>query len=251
LLETANIQLSSVATDVFGVSRRLMLRALIEGKATPQAMAELAKRRLRNKIPELELALKGRVEETHRFLLKLQLERLESVEKGLETLEQRIQEKLKPYAAQLALLKEIPGVDWTRAAVYDNFVYAVKASTGAGLWAADVGDLVRSSPTVANGVVYVGSDTACLVALKASTGGYLWQYCTGSNVTSSAAVANGVVYVGSWESKVHALNASTGALLWSYTTGGSCADESRSRAFRSGASAPLLKSPSYFSFPPG
>jgi transposase len=116
-LETANIKLSSVATDVFGVSGRLMLRALIEGKATPQEMAELAKRRLRNKIPELELALEGRVEEHHRFLLKLQLERLESVEKDLETLEQRIQEKLKPYAAQLALLKEIPGVDWTLAAV--------------------------------------------------------------------------------------------------------------------------------------
>jgi len=99
LLETANIKLSSVATDVFGVSGRLMLRALIEGKATPQEMAELAKRRLRHKIPELELALEGRVEEHHHFLLKLQLERLESVEKDLETLEQRIQEKLKPYAA--------------------------------------------------------------------------------------------------------------------------------------------------------
>src|SRR5467141_367484 len=53
LLETASIKLSSVATDVFGVSGRLMLRALIEGKATPQEMAELAKRKLRNKIPEL------------------------------------------------------------------------------------------------------------------------------------------------------------------------------------------------------
>ena len=117
LLETANIKLSSVATDVFGVSGRLMLRALIEGKATPQEMAELAKRRLRNKIPELELALEGRVEEHHRFLLKLQLERLESVEKDLETLEQRIHKKLEPYATQLALLDEIPGVDWTLAAV--------------------------------------------------------------------------------------------------------------------------------------
>src|ERR1700751_2797195 len=53
LLESANIKLSSVATDVFGVSGRLMLKALVEGKATPQEMAELAKRRLRNKIPEL------------------------------------------------------------------------------------------------------------------------------------------------------------------------------------------------------
>jgi transposase len=117
LLETANIKLASVASDVFGVSGLLMLHALIEGKATAQEMAGLAKRRLRNKIPELELALEGRVEEHHRFLLKLQLDRLESVEKDLAVLEQRMHEKLEPYAAQLALLDEIPGVDWTLAAV--------------------------------------------------------------------------------------------------------------------------------------
>jgi transposase len=117
LLESANIKLASVASDVFGVSGRLMLRALIEGKASPQEMAELAKKQLRKKIPELELALEGRVEEHHRFLLKLQLDRLESVEKDLEVLEQRMQQKLEPYTAQLALLDEIPGVDWTLAAV--------------------------------------------------------------------------------------------------------------------------------------
>lgn len=54
LLETANIKLSSVASDVFGVSGRLILKALAKGEATPQAMAELAKRRLRSKIPQLE-----------------------------------------------------------------------------------------------------------------------------------------------------------------------------------------------------
>jgi transposase len=117
LLESANIKLASVASDVFGVSGRLMLRALIEGKASPQEMAGLAKKQLRKKIPELELALEGRVEEHHRFLLKLQLDRLESVEKDLEVLQQRMQQKLEPYTAQLALLDEIPGVDWTLAAV--------------------------------------------------------------------------------------------------------------------------------------
>ena len=117
LLETANIKLASVASDVFGVSGLLMLHALVEGKATPHEMAELAKRRLRNKIPELELALEGRVEEHHRLLLKLQLDRLESVDKDLAVLEQRMQEKLESYAAQLASLDEIPGVDWTLAAV--------------------------------------------------------------------------------------------------------------------------------------
>src|SRR5580692_9409921 len=108
LLETANIKLSSVATDVFGVSGRLMLRALIEGKATPQEMAELAKGKLRSKIPELEPALEGKVEEHHRFLLRLQLDRLERAEGDLAVLEKHIQEKLEPYAAQLALLDETP-----------------------------------------------------------------------------------------------------------------------------------------------
>jgi transposase len=117
VLETANIKLASVATDVFGTSGRLMLRALIEGKATPQEMADLAKKKLRSKIPQLELALEGKLEEHHRFLLKLQLDRLESVESDLAALEQRIQEKLQPYAAQLALLQQIPGVERTLAAV--------------------------------------------------------------------------------------------------------------------------------------
>jgi len=116
LLETANIKLASVASDVFGVSGLLMLEALVEGKATAQEMAELAKRKLRKKIPELELALEGKVEEHHRFLLSLQLRRLQAVEEDLAILEQRIQEKLKPYAAQITLLDEIPGVDWTLAA---------------------------------------------------------------------------------------------------------------------------------------
>ena len=116
LLETANIKLASVATDVFGVSGLLMLHALVEGKATAQEMAELAKKQLRKKIPELELALEGKVEEHHRFLLRVQLRRLRTVEEDLGILEQRIQEKLKPYAAQFTLLQEIPGIDETLAA---------------------------------------------------------------------------------------------------------------------------------------
>jgi len=116
LLETANIKLASVATDVFGVSGLLMLHALVEGKATAQEMAELAKKQLRKKIPELQLALEGKVEEHHRFLLRVQLRRLQAVEEDLGILEHRIQEKLKPYAAQFTLLQEIPGIAETLAA---------------------------------------------------------------------------------------------------------------------------------------
>jgi transposase len=117
VLEGANIKLSSVASDVFGVSGRLMLRALIAGKASPREMAELAKGQLRKKTAQLELALEGKLEEHHRFLLELQLQRLEAAEKDLATLEERIQQKLEPYAAQLTLLDEIPGVDKAVAAV--------------------------------------------------------------------------------------------------------------------------------------
>jgi transposase len=116
VLETANIKLASVVSDVFGASGRLMLLALAEGIDTVQQMAQLAKKQLRKKIPELQLALEGKVEEHHRFLLGVQLHRLSEVEKDLAFVEQRIQEKLKPYAAELTLLDEIPGVDATLAA---------------------------------------------------------------------------------------------------------------------------------------
>ena len=78
LLETANIKLASVASDVFGVSGRAMLKALIAGTASPEAMADLAKGQLRRKRADLVLALEGRMEEHHRFLLATQLRRLEA-----------------------------------------------------------------------------------------------------------------------------------------------------------------------------
>ena len=101
----------------------------------------------------------------------------------------------------------------------DHNVYALNASTGAKLWSYTTGDVVDSSPAVANGVVYVGSYDGNVYALNASTGAKLWSYTTGASVYSSPAVANGVVYVGSDDGNVYALNASTGAKLWSYTTG--------------------------------
>src|SRR4030095_2053424 len=92
--ETANIKLASVLSDVFGVSGRAMLKALIEGTASAQAMADLAKGQLRRKRADLVLALEGRVEEHHRFLLGLQLRRLEAAEEEIAALDARIDEKL-------------------------------------------------------------------------------------------------------------------------------------------------------------
>ena len=117
LLETANIKLASVASDVFGVSGRAMLRALIEGEASAEAMADLAKGQLRRKRADLILALDGRIEEHHRFLLAMQLRRLEAIEADIATLDLRIGERLEPYCTQHALLMQIPGVDWLVAAV--------------------------------------------------------------------------------------------------------------------------------------
>lgn len=117
LLETAGIKLGSVATDVFGVSGRAILRQLIDGTASPEEMAELARGRLRSKRAELVLALRGRVEPYHRFLLTMQLNHVEGMERELEQLDQYIAGKLVPYDNEMALLKQIPGVDWVVAAV--------------------------------------------------------------------------------------------------------------------------------------
>jgi transposase len=116
LLESANIKLSSVASDPFGVSGRLMLDALKRGQATPEEMAELAQKRLRAKLPQLKLALDGRMEEHHRQLLSLQLDRLDRFESDLRQLDAKLEVKLKPYARQLELLDGLPGIDWVVAA---------------------------------------------------------------------------------------------------------------------------------------
>jgi transposase len=93
-----------------------MLRALIAGEASPEAMADLARGQLRRKRADLILALDGRLDEHHRFLLAVQLRRLEATEADIAGLDQRIGERLEPYSAPHALLMHIPGVDWVVAA---------------------------------------------------------------------------------------------------------------------------------------
>jgi len=117
LLETANIKLSSVASNVFGVSGMAMLHALVEGNVDPLAMANLARGLLRKKTNALALSLDGRVEDEHRFLLRIQLRRLKNVDADLAEMDARIGDKLAPYRTQHTLLKEIPGVSDIVAAV--------------------------------------------------------------------------------------------------------------------------------------
>ena len=111
-LEDANIKLGSVASDVLGVSGREMIRALIEGGKTPQEMADLARQRLRLKIPQLKEALTGRVSEHHRFMLKLLLDEVEHYERQVGLLEERIEAVMSPLEkAAVETLVEIPGID--------------------------------------------------------------------------------------------------------------------------------------------
>ena len=101
----------------------------------------------------------------------------------------------------------------------NDFVYAINANTGALIWTFTTGGTVFSSPAVINGNVYVGSGDGKVYALNANTGALIWTFTTGGAVDSSPAVINGIVYVGSDDDNVYALNANTGALIWTFTTG--------------------------------
>jgi outer membrane protein assembly factor BamB len=96
-------------------------------------------------------------------------------------------------------------------------LYALNAGSGAQLWSYDAGAPVNS-PAVANGMVYFNDDIGNLYALNASTGAKLWSSTSANFRGVSPAVANGIVYFGSFDRFVYALNASTGAVLWSFET---------------------------------
>ena len=113
LLEDAGIKLACVATDIMGVSGRAMMRALIEGQADPEALAALAKGKLRNKLPELRKALTARFTGHHAFLLERMLAHIEELEDDIEALSARIEEEIAPFEPAVELLRSIPG--WSAA----------------------------------------------------------------------------------------------------------------------------------------
>jgi transposase len=110
VLESANIKLASVASDVVGVSGRAMLEAIIAGTATPEQMAELSKGKLRSKREELSRALEGRVKPHHRFVLTELLSQIDSLEETIARFDQEIEEYCRPFEEAVALLDTIPGV---------------------------------------------------------------------------------------------------------------------------------------------
>jgi len=117
LCETGNIKLSSVATDLFGLSGRRMLTALREGQRDAGWMADYARGRLRNKKGQLELSLQGTFTPHQRLLLGRMLEQMEGLEQQLATLQTEIEQRVLPYKEILDRLDTVPGVDqitaWT------------------------------------------------------------------------------------------------------------------------------------------
>ncbi|HKS66955.1 MAG TPA: IS110 family transposase [Candidatus Acidoferrales bacterium] len=111
VLEDANIKLASVATNTLGVSGRTMLEAIVKGEQDNQRLAEMSRGLLRNKIPELQQALQGRVTAHHRFLLRELLDHFYFVESKMRRIEQEIEERLGPFQSEVARLCTIPGVD--------------------------------------------------------------------------------------------------------------------------------------------
>ena len=110
ILEDANIKLGSVATDILGVSGRLMIQAIVDGQSAPETMAELARGRLRKKRDELAAALEGHVTDHHRFMLQTLWDHLQYIENLVATLDARIEELMRPFEHEIAQLVTIPGV---------------------------------------------------------------------------------------------------------------------------------------------
>jgi len=111
VLEDANIKLASVAADILGVSGRAMLAALIRQVEDPEELAELARGRMRSKLPALRQALRGQVRDHHRFQLRELLDLVTDLDGRIARLGGRIATLIAPYGEALERLQTIPGVD--------------------------------------------------------------------------------------------------------------------------------------------
>jgi transposase len=142
VLEDANIKLSSVASNTLGKSGRAMLDAVVAGQMNPEQLAELALGHLRAKIPQLQLALKGKIREHHRFLLKRLMHQLRFVESEIDLLDQRLEElgqRDQTLAAAVARWATVPGVDrvaaWSLAAEIGIAMEQFPTAAHLGSWA--------------------------------------------------------------------------------------------------------------------
>src|SRR6202041_230634 len=109
-LEDANIKLDLVVTDVLGLSGRRILQALIAGQTVPQALAALADRRIHATSSQLEAALRGRVTDHHRFMLKLHLDQIDAQDAAIARIDKEVDGNVEPFRVALEMLNGIPGV---------------------------------------------------------------------------------------------------------------------------------------------
>ena len=111
LLEDAQIKLSVVASDIFGVSGRQMLAALIAGERDPRVLAQMARAAMRGKITALQEAFTGYFTGHHAFLLAKMLARVDAIDADIAELDAKIEEMIAPFAAAARRLDEIPGIN--------------------------------------------------------------------------------------------------------------------------------------------
>jgi transposase len=116
LLEDAQIKISSVLSDIFGVSGRAMMEALIGGERDAHVLADLAERRARHKLAELERALEGFFTPHHARLLRMMLGNIDRMNAQIAVLDTSIEEAVAPFVHQVAQLCEVTGIDTTTAA---------------------------------------------------------------------------------------------------------------------------------------
>lgn len=116
-LEDAGIKLTAVTSKVESVSGRAMIQAMIDGEGDVHVLAEMAKGRMRTKIPALVEALTGYFSEHHAFLCRMHLERIDQISASIVELSVRIEEAMRPFARQLELLQTIPGIGQANAEV--------------------------------------------------------------------------------------------------------------------------------------
>jgi transposase len=116
-LEDANVKLDSVISDIVGLSGRRMIEALIAGETDPDALAALAHRRIKASPAELEAALRGRVTNHHRFMLRLLLQHIDTIDAAITQIDQEVDAQVEPFRAAVQLLTTIPGINELSACV--------------------------------------------------------------------------------------------------------------------------------------
>ena len=109
VLEDANIKLSSVVSDILGKASRAILEAIIVGETAPERLVQL-KGQLKATPHELEAALRGRVTENHRFLLRLHLDQVDAIQRAIDAIDNRLEQRLAPVRERVDRLTEIPGI---------------------------------------------------------------------------------------------------------------------------------------------